>query len=61
VVRYIDQTLAVWIKRKFKRFVITHPHFRRADQGDSADFRGPLPGSAISESMNIWIALICSA
>jgi hypothetical protein len=41
--------------------VITHRHFRRADRDEAPDFRAPLPGSPISESMCAWIALICSA
>jgi hypothetical protein len=41
--------------------VITHRHFRRADRDEALDFRAPLPGSPISESMCAWIALICSA
>jgi hypothetical protein len=41
--------------------VITHRHFRRADRDEAPDFRTPLPGSPISESMCAWIALICSA
>ena len=43
------------------RRVITHRHFRRADRDEAPDFRAPLPGSPISESMCAWIALICSA
>jgi hypothetical protein len=42
-------------------WVITHRHFRRADRDEAPDFRAPLPGSPISESMCAWIALICSA
>ncbi|MGO8846410.1 MAG: hypothetical protein ACLQFI_13935, partial [Methylocella sp.] len=30
-------------------------------RGEAPDFRAPLPGSPISESMCAWIALICSA
>jgi len=41
--------------------VITHRHFRRAYRDEAPDFRAPLPGSPISESMCAWIALICSA
>jgi IS66 Orf2 like protein len=48
-------------KRADRLKVITHPHFRRADQGELADFWAPLQGSAFSESMSTWIALICSA
>jgi hypothetical protein len=33
----------------------------RADRDEAPDFRAPLPGSPISESMCAWIALICSA
>jgi hypothetical protein len=47
-------------KRKLP-WVITHRHFRRADRDEAPDFRAPLPGSPISESMCAWIALICSA
>ena len=43
------------------KLVITHRHFRRADRDEAPDFRAPLPGSPISESMCAWIALICSA
>ena len=45
----------------FPRWAITHRHFRRADLGDAVISGLPLPGSAISESMRAWIALICSA
>jgi FlaA1/EpsC-like NDP-sugar epimerase len=40
--------------------VITHPHFRLADGGAALDFRVPLPGTPISESMYSWIVVICS-
>ena len=50
-----NQGIVVW------DMVITHRHFRRADRDEAPDFRAPLPGSPISESMCAWIALICSA
>ena len=48
-------------KEGYLDVVITHRHFRRADRDEAPDFRAPLPGSPISESMCAWIALICSA
>jgi len=48
------------LEQQGSRSVITHRHFRRAYRDEAPDFRAPLPGSPISESMSAWIALICS-
>ena len=37
--RFVDPNPRQFVQH---RFVITHRHFRRADQGDAADFGAPL-------------------